>query len=111
MDYEHKNLAQGRWLEFSLVEQMANIRAEVKRAIKRRHKDRHDCADLAFNRASELWGLSMDDLKNRGGKLKELTRLHEFSVDYFFGENKYGSLDRLWEKYFNAFNYAARLRG
>jgi hypothetical protein len=34
VNFIHKELAAGRWLEFSFMEQMANIGSEVERAIK-----------------------------------------------------------------------------
>ena len=62
----------------------------------------------ATERALELLFLTIADLKN-ASRLKELTRLYEVLVDYFFGQNQYSSSDSLWQKYFYAFNYAARI--
>jgi hypothetical protein len=41
--------------------------------------------------------------------LKELTRVREAINDYFYGSNEFSSSDVLWQKYFDHFNYAARL--
>jgi hypothetical protein len=38
MNYQHKELAAGRWQQMSLVEQMANVGSEVGRALNWRAK-------------------------------------------------------------------------
>lgn len=106
MNYIHKNLAGGRWFEFSFMEQMANIGAEIGRAINWREKD-EKLSQLAFERGLELLDLTIHDPKNRGSKCKELCRLGEVLADYFMGENQYGSTDKLWNNYFYFFNAAA----
>ncbi len=63
-------------------------------------------SDAAFERALELLDLTMADPKNRR-RLKEVCRVREVLVDYHF-DNEYGSTPESWEKYFYAFNYAAR---
>jgi len=94
------------WKKLSLVEQMANIGSEVYRTIKwRKHKD---FAKKAFNRALELFYLTIEDKKNRK-RLKEIIRARELFVDYIIGDNQYQSSDEEWQKYFYSFNYAARI--
>ncbi len=107
MEYQHKELAQGRWQELSFFEQMANVGSEVERAIKWRAKN-NDYFQMAFERALELLDLTADDLKNKS-RLKELLRLREVLADYFCFDNIYGSTDKKWQNYFWAFNYAARV--
>ncbi|MFH0876655.1 MAG: hypothetical protein V1863_00340 [Candidatus Omnitrophota bacterium] len=108
MSYQHQELAKGRWFEFSLVEQLANVGSEVERTINWRNKGNHQYSRLAFERALELLSLTIDDPKNKA-RLKEPTRLYELLVDYFAGDNLYASSDKLWRNYFLAFAYAARL--
>ncbi len=108
MTYKHKNLAQGRWFEFSFVEQMANIGGEVERAIIWREKNRKYSLE-AIDRAPELLDLAVVDKRNIK-RLKELLRLREALVDYFYFDNQYGSSDKLWHSYFHPFFYAARRR-
>lgn len=103
----HKELASGRWFTFAFVEQMANVGSEVERAIKWRSENK-DYSIKAIERALELLSLTIDDMKNIK-RLKELTRLYEVLVDYFYYDNQYGSSDNLWQKYFYGFNYAARI--
>lgn len=105
MSYVHKNLAAGRWLEFSFIEQMANVGTEIGRAITWKKKD-EKLSQLAFERGLELLELTIQDPKNRG-KGKELCRVGEVLADYFMGENEYGSTDELWNSYFYFFNNAA----
>ncbi len=106
MSHIHKNLANGRWFEFSLVQQLANVGAEVDRAMIWKKKDER-LSQKAFERGIELLDLTIEDSKNRGGKLKELCRLKEVLGDYFMGDNEYGSTEESWNSYFYFFNAAA----
>ena len=108
MNYQHKNLALGKWKELSFFEQMANIGSEVERAIKWKNKNNFEYSRLAFERALELLDLTAADIKNKNS-LKELMRLREVLADYFAFGNQYRSTDELWQNYFLAFNFAARL--
>lgn len=108
MEYQHKNLAEGRWYELSFMEQMANIGSEVERTIKWRNKNNVEYSRLAFDRALELLDLTVAREKSRS-HLKELLRLREILVDYFVFKNNYGSTDEKWQKYFYSFNFAARI--
>lgn len=104
-NYQHKNLAQGRWFTLSFFEQMANIGSEVERTMKWREKN-EEYGRLASDRALELLDLTISDRKNQR-RLKELFRLREVLADYFYFDNIYESTDRKWHNYFDAFNYAA----
>lgn len=109
MSIQHQQLAQGKWNELSLIEQMANIGSEVERTISWKLKGNNEYSQKAFARALELLSLTIDDEKNKK-RLKELVRDYEVLVDYFAGENIYGSSDKLWRNYFFAFNWAARAK-
>ena len=106
----HKNLTKEHWFAFSLFEQLANVGMDVSRAIKWRNKGEMDLSKKAFYRALELLCLTKEDPKNQNHRLKELCRLYEVLVDYFAGDNVYGSSDELWEKYFSAYNWAIGLK-
>jgi hypothetical protein len=111
MTVRHPELAAGRWFRLSLVEQLANVGSEVERAIRWRGKGNTEIARRAFERALELLDLTIADEKNRS-RLKELTRLREALADYFWFDNRYGSSDEFWRKYFRAFAHAAaKVRG
>lgn len=106
MNYQHQELAAGRWIKFPLATQMANIGSEVFRMIKWRRKSARD-SQLAFERTLELLDLTLADPKNKN-RLKEIARLRELLVDYN-DTNEYQTTDKFLENYFYAFNYAARL--
>lgn len=88
--HQHGDLAAGRWFELGLVEQSANVGSEVERAL-------------------ELLDLTLADPKNRGRR-KEPCRAREVLVDYFAGDDQYGSTDELWRRYFLGFAWAAQMR-
>lgn len=104
MNLIHKNLANGRWFEFSLLEQMANIGSEIFRTIFWRSKNK-DYSQKAFERSLELFDLTIMDPKNKK-RLKEILRCRELWVDYIYGDNQYNQTDALWQNYFYAFNWA-----
>lgn len=88
----HRDLAAGRWFELPRVEQLAHVGSEVERAL-------------------ALLDLTIADVKHRS-RLRELTRLREVLADYFWFDNRYGSTDESWHRYFDAFTHAAaRSRG
>lgn len=96
-----------RWNQFTLFEQMANIGAEVGRAIKWKTKGNKEMSTNALYRALELIDITINDSKNRNS-LKEILRTREALVDFFIGNNIYKSSNEIWEKYFFFFNLAAR---
>ena len=108
MTPQHKKLEAGRWNNLSLVEQMANLGSEIERSILWRKTGKKIYGQKAFERGLELLALTIADPKNKT-RLKELTRLREALIDYFLGQNTFSSTDKLWQKYFYAFNYAARI--
>jgi len=107
MKFQHKNLSEGRWFNFSFFEQMANIGSEVERAISWKEKGDKEYTTKAVERALELLYLTIEDTKNKK-HLKELTRLREFIIDYFYFDNVYCSSTDFWQKYFSPFYYAIR---
>jgi len=106
MKYQHQKLASGGWEKLNFFEQMANIGSEVERSINWKNKNNNEYRQKAIERAFELLNLTIAS-QQKQKKLKELTRLHEMLVDYFFGQNQYSSTSKLWQKYFYSFNYAA----
>ena len=107
MSYQHKDLAAGRWSQLSFLEQMANIGSEIERALNWRIKKNADYTQKAFERALELIDLTIDNDKNYA-HLKEMTRMREVVVDYFFGVNQFMSSESSWRNYFLPFAYASR---
>lgn len=110
MSYQHKKMAEGEWYRLDFTEQLANIGSEVERAISWRDKNK-EYSIKAFHRALELLELTLSDNKNRRySRLKELTRLKEILIDYFYFDNKFSSSDELIRKYFYYFAYSARIK-
>lgn len=102
MSYEHKNLALGRWKQLSFMEQMANIGSEVERAFNWRVKDNPDYAKKAFERALELIGLTLENITCKT-HLKEVARLREVLLDFFWGSNEFNSTENSLRDYFLSF--------
>ena len=107
INFQHKELAAGRWGQISFCEQMANIGSEISRALNWRKKNNNAYCQKATYRALELLDLTLGSVK-MFSRRKELARLREAIVDYFCGTNQFSSSEILWRKYFDHFNYAAR---
>ena len=106
-NFQHKELAQGRWEELTFAEQMANIGSEVSRALNWQKKGKKEYSLKAVNRALELLELTAAEVEGLP-RLKELMRVKETLPDYFYGANEYQSSEILWRKYFDHFNFCAR---
>lgn len=107
MSYQHKDLAAGRWEKLTFLEQMANIGSEVERALNWRAKHNIAYCQQAFERALELMDLTLDSAKGFS-RLKELARLREAIVDYFFGMNQFKSTEASFRRYFLNFVFVVR---
>ena len=103
----HKDLAEGRWEKMSLLEQMANIGSEISRALNWKKKNNKEYMDKAVYRALELLSLTLAS-KHSFARYKELARVREAVIDYFYGENIFASSDKLWRSYFDHFGYALK---
>ncbi len=107
MTVQHKNLSNGRWQEMEFIEQMANIASEVERSLKWKEKKNTPYAEKAIERALELLDMTLDDPKNKL-RLREIARVREALVDFFYGTNEYGSSAVSWQSYFSNFTFAVR---
>ncbi len=109
MSPQHWELAAGRWQRLSLLEQLANVGSEIERALAWAAKDNPEYSRMALERGLELLDLTIADPRHRH-RLKEMTRLREVLLDYFMGENQYGSTESSWRSYFHAYGLAVALR-
>jgi len=109
MNYQHKDLANGKWKQLSLLQQMANIGSEVERAINWNEKGNREFARLAAGRALELFDLTLDAQEKYARKM-EIARTRELFADFFYGDNEYKSTKSEWQKYFFYFTYAVALQ-
>lgn len=108
MSMKHQKLAAGSWDKMSLIEQLANVGSEVERAISWKEKGNEKYSKKAFERMLELLALTKNSCKDEA-RLVEVSRVYELLVDYFLGENIFGSTDELWRKYFNSYAYLAAI--
>ncbi len=104
----HDELSAGRWFELSLVEQLANIGADIERCIKWKQKGKLGHRQAAFERALDLLYLTVEDPKNRN-RLKEVLRAREALIDHFVYDNEFNTTDEEWQRYFYQYNYAAAM--
>lgn len=84
----HKGLKPKEWFKKTMVEQMANVGAEIERALDAWGGNEEDRGLAAFYRALELLQYTKIDPKNKN-RLKELCRLYEILGEYFLGNNQY----------------------
>lgn len=105
----HKRLTPERWNRYTLMEQLANVGADIDRTINWRNKNDSDYSKDAFERVLELLNLTILDPKHSRPTRKELVRTRELLIDYFVYDNIYKTNDKIWHDYFFQFSYAAAL--
>jgi hypothetical protein len=89
-----------RWQRFSLMEQPGNIGSEVDRVIRWKAANNNEFATRAFYRTLELLDLTIADVRWKGGKRKELTRVREVLCDVLAGDNTYNTPAEYLSRYF-----------
>jgi hypothetical protein len=104
--HRHRDLAAGRWGQFSLAEQLANVGSEVGRMLRWRDRDARLMTG-AFDRALELLDLTLADPRWRD-RLREIARARELLCDAATGGSEYGTTLEDLDRYFLAFAVAAR---
>lgn len=103
--FQHTTLAEGRWAQMSLAEQMLNIGSEISRANRWKSKNNAEQCRKAVYRALELISLTIDAQRGKHD-LGEFTRLYEVVCDYYLGDNEFNSDGASLQKYFDAFAYS-----
>lgn len=106
MNFIHSELADGRWQQFSLDEQLGNVGSEISRAKNWESKNSEYFLNAIW-RAIELLDLTIQDPKNRF-RLEEICRAKEILCDIVFGENQYNTTLEDLDRYFTQFALAAR---
>jgi len=108
-EWQHRDVARGRWHGLSLAEQFGNVGSEIGRAIRWSTKN-PETAQAALYRGLELFDLMLDDPRHRQSvaRLREIARAREVVVDFLAGSNEYGSTGASLQKYFDQFALAAR---
>ena len=111
MNFQHTDLANGRWAEMTFAEQMGNIGSEISRAIRWQSKEKFERMEQCVSRALELLDLTIGTTsRDNPAKLKELCRAREEVCDYFFAGNEFHSSPEQIMRYYDAFALAAQRR-
>jgi hypothetical protein len=106
-----KPLAEGRWQDLSLCQQMANIGSEIGRAIKWKNQANQKLYEKFLFKGIEYLDLTIQDKKYLStAKLREICRLKEFLCDHFLGDDSWGFDDEWFEKYLNQFALSLQLK-
>jgi len=103
----HKNLAEGRWFELTLAEQLGNVGSEVGRARKWEEKGKQEMKEKALDRAFDLMNLTITDGRWNTAR-KELCRVREVLADTFYGDREYHDTPENLERYFYQYALMAR---
>ena len=107
-DFLHQQLARGKWLELSLLEQFGNIGSEVSRAaLAKKRGDEDGCRRAAW-RAIDLFDLTLGDPRWRG-RLGEIARAREVFCDAVWGVSEYATTLEDLDRYFFEFAHAAKI--
>ncbi len=96
-----------RWQTLSLLAQLGNIGSEVGRAARAREQHHDERFERAFDRALELFDLTLADARWQGRR-REIARAREIVCDFLVGDNVYGSTAASLDAYFLPFAAAAR---
>ena len=108
----HKELASGKWFIMSLREQLANIGSEVYRSINWFRKKDNERFQKAFERALELFDLTLEDPRWKM-RTKEITRTRELFCSLLVESEKYENIEYEFDamnKYFLDFGIAYRIQ-
>jgi hypothetical protein len=111
-EFQHKELAKGKWQQYSLIEQMANIGSEVGRSIKWFRVKDIDRFESSFDRALELFDLTLADERWKGRR-KEIARSREIFCTLLLEPEKVTNLQKElnWlDEYFLQFGIAANYK-
>lgn len=103
----HLGLAAGRWLELSLLEQLANIGSEVGRATRAKSLGNQERLANALDRCLELFDLTLADDRWRYRR-REIARAREIVCDFLVGDNDARSTAESLDAYFLPFATASR---
>ncbi len=101
----HKEMAAGKWAALTLAEQMGNIGSEVSRSLKAKQLGNEKRFQGAFERALELFDLTIAVTKEPG-RLREICRAREEYCDYFLGHEYHTDPAKMLKYYDDFASYA-----
>lgn len=106
-NFIHKEAAEGKWFQMTLMEQLGNIGSEVGRAAGAQGKDGHRFHQ-AVERALDLFDLTLEDQRwIKARRLREISRAREVFCDAVYGKKQYGTTLADLDAYFLQFALAA----
>ena len=88
--YIHSDELHQNWPNYSIAYQMGNIGSEVSRSLKWVKKGNQKRADVAIDRALELFDFTIEANVKNHARLTEILKAREEFCDYFFGGNSCG---------------------
>lgn len=91
----------GKWFKMSKLQQLWNLGSEVGRYMIARKEWNIDRMKEVELRMFELFDMIMWDPRwRRTGMMREICRLREFIVDFFYGDNIYQTTENWLNSYF-----------
>ena len=109
LNFQHADLANGRWAEMTFAEQMGNVGSEISRAIRWQSKEKPERMEQCVFRALELLDFTIGATnRNDCFRLKELCRARNEICDYFLADNELHSSPEQIMRYYDAFALAAQ---
>lgn len=103
---EHRALADGGWAELTFALRMGNLGSEVSRSLKWFNKNEKRF-NASFNRALELFDLTIECAGTNQAELREVCRAREEFCDLFMG-NTWGSNPAKIQQYYDQFAILGR---
>ena len=91
------------WDKYPITYQMGNIGSEVSRSLKWTAKGNSKRANVAIDRALELFDFTISANRNNRGRLREVLVAREEFCDYFFGGNSWHTDPVKMQKYYDGF--------
>lgn len=107
MSIHHPTLADGRWSSMPIVEQLANIGSEVERTLGWKAKGQTEKCRLAFDRALELFDLTLASTRNVA-RLREVARARDEFCDLVLETGEYATDEATVRRYYLQFALSAR---
>ena len=101
--YIHSNELHQNWKNYPIAYQMGNIGSEVSRSLKWVKKGNKKRADVAIDRALELFDFTIEANVKNHARLTEILKAREEFCDYFFGGNSWHTDPTKMQKYYDSF--------
>lgn len=110
INHIHSEEAYRDWLTRPITFQMSNIGSEVSRSLKWTAKKNKPRADIAIDRALELFDFTIDANVENHARLTEILKARDEFCDYFLNNNTYHTDPARMQKYYDGFAMIEALR-